>query len=267
MSMLLSSERVYSDMLDWLWFGEPEQVVLREWEPELSVDFEFRCYVKDGRLNAISQYDHYCKYDHLFPRKTELERRMRTLWAEIHPHVGASSYGMDFGYLPAQDKLVMIELSPFLRCTGAHCFRQISSAWILTSRRPLLLPSPLGGATSTTTPCCTDAARSSFDWCRRLFPSTSPFSSAGGRTDGPRTRRLSGPCTRREAPGKRLSAATAPVAAPARPCLRAASAPPRGCSAASWRSYCCCHLCCAFRCCLGATCRSPAWLGLASCLP
>ena len=26
MAMLLSSERVYSDMLDWLWFGEPEQV-------------------------------------------------------------------------------------------------------------------------------------------------------------------------------------------------------------------------------------------------
>ena len=128
MSMLLSSERVYSDMLDWLWFGEPEQVVLREWEPELSVDFEFRCYVKDGRLNAISQYDHYCKYDHLFPRKAELERRIRALWSEIHPHVGASSYGMDFGYLPEQDRLVMIELSPFLRCTGAHCSRQVTDA-------------------------------------------------------------------------------------------------------------------------------------------
>lgn len=138
MSMLLSSERVYSDMLDWLWFGEPEQVVLREWERELSVDYEFRCYVKDGRLNAISQYDHYCKYDHLFPRKAELERRIRTLWSEIHPHVGASSYGMDFGYLPEQDRLVMIELSPFLRCTGAHCFRW-SNAYdnaVLHGRRP-----------------------------------------------------------------------------------------------------------------------------------
>jgi hypothetical protein len=26
MALLLSSERVYSDMLDWLWFGEPEQI-------------------------------------------------------------------------------------------------------------------------------------------------------------------------------------------------------------------------------------------------
>ena len=26
MSLLLSSERVYSDLLDWIWFGEPEQV-------------------------------------------------------------------------------------------------------------------------------------------------------------------------------------------------------------------------------------------------
>lgn len=75
-------------MLDWLWFGEPEQIVLREWEPELSVDYEFRLYINDSKLCAISQYDHYCRYDHLFPRKDEFEEKMRSLWQEIHPHVG-----------------------------------------------------------------------------------------------------------------------------------------------------------------------------------
>lgn len=52
-----------------------------------------------------------------------LTARMVALWAEIHPHVGAESYGMDLVYLPRQDRLVFLELSPFLRCTGAHCFR------------------------------------------------------------------------------------------------------------------------------------------------
>ena len=93
MALLLSSERVYSDMLDWLWFGEPEQIVLRRWEPELSVDYEFRCYVHNGKLNAISQYDHYCRYDHLFPLKQELEAKMRALWEKVHQHVGTSDFG------------------------------------------------------------------------------------------------------------------------------------------------------------------------------
>jgi hypothetical protein len=30
---------------------------------------------------------------------------------------------MDFAYLPKQDKLVLVELSPFLRCTSCACFR------------------------------------------------------------------------------------------------------------------------------------------------
>eukprot|EP00931_Biecheleriopsis_adriatica_P052593 TRINITY_DN30622_c0_g1_i1.p1 TRINITY_DN30622_c0_g1~~TRINITY_DN30622_c0_g1_i1.p1 ORF type:complete len:349 (-),score=31.10 TRINITY_DN30622_c0_g1_i1:165-1211(-) len=48
---------------------------------------------------------------------------MRELWRDIHPHVGTESYAMDIVYLPQSDELRMLELSPFLRCTGAHCFR------------------------------------------------------------------------------------------------------------------------------------------------
>jgi hypothetical protein len=59
MNLLLTSERVCADMIDWIEHGEPEQIVLREWEPELSLDFEFRVYVNKNKLNAISQYDHY----------------------------------------------------------------------------------------------------------------------------------------------------------------------------------------------------------------
>ena len=32
MSLLLSSERVYAEMIDWLEFGEPEQLVFRQFD-------------------------------------------------------------------------------------------------------------------------------------------------------------------------------------------------------------------------------------------
>lgn len=123
MSILLSSERVYSDMLDWLWFGEPEQIVLRRWEDGLTQDLEFRLYVHDNRVTAISQYDHYCRHEHLFSLRDKLQVRMEKFWQEVHPLVGVASYAVDVGYLPVSDRLVLVELSPFLRCTGAHCFR------------------------------------------------------------------------------------------------------------------------------------------------
>lgn len=138
MNLLLTSERVYADMIDWLNYGEPEQVVLRRWEPEVSVDLEFRLYVYENSLNAISQYDHHCRYEHLSELKTRLEPRLVALWKELHPSVGVASYCVDIAYLPRVDELVMVELSPFLRCTGAHCFRWSNpdDVDILEERRP-----------------------------------------------------------------------------------------------------------------------------------
>jgi gamma-glutamylcyclotransferase (GGCT)/AIG2-like uncharacterized protein YtfP len=39
-------------------------------------------------------------------------------WEEVHSHVGEESYCMDFAYLEKSDKVVVIEISPFLQCTG-----------------------------------------------------------------------------------------------------------------------------------------------------
>lgn len=42
MSLLLTSERVFADLHDWIKWGEPEQVVFRQWEPSLTLEYEFR---------------------------------------------------------------------------------------------------------------------------------------------------------------------------------------------------------------------------------
>lgn len=73
MNLLVTSERLFTDLHDWLKWGEPEQVVLREWVPDMRLDYEFRAYVSKGRMTCLSQYDHYGVYEHLFPLKDKLQ--------------------------------------------------------------------------------------------------------------------------------------------------------------------------------------------------
>jgi hypothetical protein len=141
MSLLLTSERVFTDCDDWMRVscrsrclsspltqpyvsqaGEPEQVVFRRWEPELSLDYEFRAFVCQGALTAITQYDHYAQYPHLLPLKAQIEAKIKSKWAQIHPLVGVTSYCVDFVYLPEKGEAEVIELSPFLPITGPALF-------------------------------------------------------------------------------------------------------------------------------------------------
>ncbi len=42
MSLLLTSERVFTDLHDWIMWGEPDQVVLRKWEEEISLEYPLK---------------------------------------------------------------------------------------------------------------------------------------------------------------------------------------------------------------------------------
>jgi gamma-glutamylaminecyclotransferase len=131
MSLLLTSERVFADLHDWIRYGEPEQIVLREFDPRIRLDYEFRTYIHKNQLNAISQYDHYAVYPHLFPIKEKIQQRIIEKWKEVHPHVGEDSYCMDFIYYPDTDEVCVIEISPFLTCTGAALFHWVETKDIL----------------------------------------------------------------------------------------------------------------------------------------
>ncbi len=129
LALLLTSERVFSDLRDWLAWGEPEQVVFREWEPAMTYDFEFRVFVCGGAVTAISQYDHYGVYPHLAPMRDRIQAALLAFWARVHPHVGQDRYVADFAFLPGgrpggppDDRVVLIEISPFMTCTGTAMF-------------------------------------------------------------------------------------------------------------------------------------------------
>jgi len=98
-------------------------VVLRQWEPELSLEYEFRGYVHKGKLNALSQYDHYGVHPDLELIKDKVQEKVFDMWKQVHPHVGTESYVIDFAYLPKSGRMIVVELSPFLPCTGPACFK------------------------------------------------------------------------------------------------------------------------------------------------
>eukprot|EP01083_Nonionella_stella_P301093 1031290_1 len=122
MNQLLTSERVYTDLHDWIKYGEPEQIVFRVWQSELSLDYEFRCYIYNNRMTAISQYDHYAIYPYLKQQKQHIQELMVSKWKEVHQHILQDHYCIDFGYLASKDEVIVIEISPFRRCTGSACF-------------------------------------------------------------------------------------------------------------------------------------------------
>ena len=96
------------------------------------------------------QYDHYGCYSHLIAQKNVLSKVLTTFWKEkIHPSVGLCTYIVDVGVVPSEGEeggkgkgkegrgelsergegveegemeAVLIELSPFLRCTGPALF-------------------------------------------------------------------------------------------------------------------------------------------------
>jgi hypothetical protein len=137
MSLLLTSERVYSDMLDWVRYGEPEQICLRQWNDDLTLEYEFRVFVYDNKITAISQYDHYTYFPSLPALKERIQAGLQAAWAEAHALIGSASYVVDIGYFPTKDTFTVIEFSPFLPCTGASLFNWTRDIDVMEGRLPM----------------------------------------------------------------------------------------------------------------------------------
>jgi gamma-glutamylcyclotransferase (GGCT)/AIG2-like uncharacterized protein YtfP len=138
--------------------GEPEQICLREWEPSLRLDYEFRCFVYRDIFTAISQYDHYTYYPYLFPQKDFLKQGLFSFWKKIHPFIVGSnddtSYVIDIGYLVEKKEFILIELSPFTPCTGPALFHWQYDKDILQGK--YLLPSSPSSEEATVTTTAPD---------------------------------------------------------------------------------------------------------------
>ncbi|CAF3559720.1 unnamed protein product [Rotaria sp. Silwood1] len=151
LNLILSSERVYYDLREVLDCQQVKDnkvaninniklhdwnnnIIIREWNDLLDPSMEFRCFVYQSNLTAISQYNYYCKYYHL--QNDEIVQQIKTTivkyWKEkIQPsldHLSEkySNYVIDIGLI--ENKLtnaydcIVIEMNPFEINTSASLF-------------------------------------------------------------------------------------------------------------------------------------------------
>ena len=122
LSVLLTSERLYLDIKDWVIHGGREQIVLRKWDNRMRPQDEFRVFVKGGKIRAACQYDRYGKYDELIKNKDIIEKKIHEYFdTKLKPLMKINDYAVDLGYLG--NEIHLIEFSPLIRCTSARLFR------------------------------------------------------------------------------------------------------------------------------------------------
>ena len=123
LNVLLTSERLFLDMKDWLQHGGREQMVLRKWEDSLCTDREFRAFVQNNELKAICQDERFGLFPNVIENKNLYEKLINDYFnTSLKPLMKIPNYIVDFCILK-NNEVKLIEFSPFLRCTSACLFR------------------------------------------------------------------------------------------------------------------------------------------------
>eukprot|EP01105_Mastigella_eilhardi_P008669 TRINITY_DN2093_c0_g1_i2.p1 TRINITY_DN2093_c0_g1~~TRINITY_DN2093_c0_g1_i2.p1 ORF type:complete len:405 (+),score=73.90 TRINITY_DN2093_c0_g1_i2:347-1561(+) len=143
LNLLLSSERVFSDLLLALDNSQipgdvwSTNICLRKWEPLLREDYEFRTFVHRGVMTAISQYNNYCTYPQLLHQRDFIGTLIQQFWNKQVKHLlPYESYVLDIALLNVCNSCggpsactehppplaVVVELNPFTPGTGPALF-------------------------------------------------------------------------------------------------------------------------------------------------
>lgn len=107
-------------------------------------DYEFRCYVHDRKLTAISQYHCYCKFDAL--QDIDRVEKIRTAIMNYHELVKDAfpvpSYVIDIHVNPDDYSCGVIELNPFgsAMSSGSGLFHWERDEDLLYGRSDLPVP-------------------------------------------------------------------------------------------------------------------------------
>jgi hypothetical protein len=124
--LLAKSDRISEDLNKILPFGEEHfslNLILREWLDEVveRPQFEFRAFVHQNQLNAMSQYFCFCKYEDLIAQEEEVKETILKFHSSIRDSISHTSYVIDF-YIKKDGGVLIIELNPFHNGAGAALF-------------------------------------------------------------------------------------------------------------------------------------------------
>jgi len=98
--------------------------VIRLWRP-IEIEMEFRGFVANGKLNALSQYNHIVYFPELWQRREQIQQTILTFFntklAEILPKIYPRCV-LDFALVGPQLEVIIIEINPFLPTTNDALF-------------------------------------------------------------------------------------------------------------------------------------------------
>jgi len=111
------------------------QLIVRKWV-DIPISSEFRGFVKNNRLTALSQYYDVCYFPELVQNKDSIEREVKDVFENhIKPKVTfTDSYIVDF-CKTEQGKVMVIELNPFHENTDPGMFKWKQDKDILEGKK------------------------------------------------------------------------------------------------------------------------------------
>jgi hypothetical protein len=135
LNLVLSSERVFHDLRLTIECSEKNlknenlkfksTMCFRTWNKYLDSEREFRCFVKDNNMTAISQYNNYILIEEFKDQEVvfKIRDQIFNFWKqEIKPILSyLKDYVIDVAVL-TNDQLYVVELNPYEKSTGPSLF-------------------------------------------------------------------------------------------------------------------------------------------------
>jgi len=121
--LLAKSHRIWQDInatIDAIIDKFEMFVFVREWA-QIHPSMEFRGFVYNGRLNAISSYNRAVCWPGIPERKVEIEKRCIEYWEKIKPSMPAEmkNFIIDFAILEDTNEMTIVEFNDFADFEGA----------------------------------------------------------------------------------------------------------------------------------------------------
>jgi len=155
MEIISKSDRVFTDLtLDMLQQEEDYacNIILRRFDTSLRPEMEFRAFVNDRRMTAVTQYNSSCFSPEIVAHKSQIAELMHNYYEEeVKDRLPYDSYVIDF-VIRKDGKPFVIELNPFGRCTHAGLFDWTKDEEVLKGGKPFefrILEEPLEDPTAT----------------------------------------------------------------------------------------------------------------------
>jgi len=128
LKLLLGSFRIHEDLVGVTSYG-PEHfssgLAIRSWDPWVCEhpEAEFRGFVYEGKLNALTQYFTNCYFPSLPAKKASITSRICSFFEEkVLPRIKATHRSFVIDFLVKADTIMVVELNPFYKGAGAGCF-------------------------------------------------------------------------------------------------------------------------------------------------